>query len=67
MTIQQLPAVAARDRSAAENSSTVHNTSHRAARHKTAASGGLETPVPAAGSVSSAADIAAHARGNTSI
>jgi len=47
------------------------NTSHLAARHTTAAASRGETPVPAAGSVSSAvssaADLAAICCGNTSI
>jgi hypothetical protein len=63
MTMRQVAAIAARARSAGGISSSAHNASHRAARHKTAASGGLGTLVPAAGSVSSAAEIAAHARG----
>jgi len=52
MTTQQLPARAARDRSARGNGTTGHYASHPAARHKTAANSSGETLVSAAGSVS---------------
>jgi len=67
MTMQQLLAIPARDRSAGGNSSTVHSASHPAAQRKTAASGRGERLIPAAGSVSSAAEIAAYGCGNTPV
>jgi len=67
MTMQQLPAIPARDSSACGNSSTVHNASHPATQRKTAASGRGKRLVPAAASVSSAAEIATHGCGNTPV
>jgi len=67
MTMQQLPSIPARDRSARGNSSAVHSDSQPAAQPKTASSGRGERLVPVAGSVSSAAEIAAHGCGNTPI
>jgi hypothetical protein len=83
MTMQQLPAIAARvdplvetvqlftvlsPSSAVQNSWTVHSAlSHPAAQYKTAPSGRGEELFPAADSYSSAAQIAAHACGNMPI
>ena len=52
---------------AVRGNGTIHNDSHTAARHKRAVASSGEKLVSAAGSVSSAADIAACARGNTFI
>ena len=59
MTIQQLAARAARYRSARGNDTTVHNASHPAARHKTAAASRGVTLVRAVGRVSSAMTLTA--------
>jgi hypothetical protein len=69
--LSNVPLTAACDRSNSRNGASVHDTSHLAARHTTAAASRGETPVPAADSVrsavSSAADLAALCRGNASI
>jgi ribosomal protein S27E len=57
-----VPLRAARVTTARGNSSTVHNTCHLAARHKTAADSCGETLVPPAGGVSSAMTLTAALR-----
>jgi len=54
-----VPLRATRHTAARENVATVHNASHLAVRHKTAADSHGETPVSATGSVSSAVTLTA--------